>query len=56
MDDTQAFEQTCSLAYLNSLTRKNWREIVHHFCRFGRTKVVNLAKGLGVPNLNLTDH
>ena len=41
---------------LNCKIRKNWREIVCHFCRFGRTSVVNLAKGFGAPNLNLTEH
>ena len=41
---------------LNRKIRKHWREMVYHFCRFGRTSVVNLAKGFGGPNLNLTDH
>ena len=41
---------------LNCKIRKKWREIVCHFCRFGRTSVVNLAKGFGAPNLNLTEH
>ena len=41
---------------LNCKMRKNWREIVCHFCRFERTSVVNLAKGFGAPNLNLTEH
>ena len=36
--------------------RKNWREILYYFCRFERTSVVNLAKGFGGPNLNLTEH
>ena len=36
--------------------RKNWREIVRHFCPFGRTSVVNLAIGFGTPNLNITEN
>ena len=36
--------------------RKNWQEIVCHFCRFGRTSVVNIAKGFGAPNLNITEN
>ena len=43
MGDTQAFKQTSSH---NCLIGKNWREIV----------CLNRAKGLGAPNLNLTEH
>ena len=41
---------------LNCKIRKNWGKIVYHFCRFGWTSVVNLAKGFGAPSLNLTEH
>ena len=41
---------------LNCKIRKNWRETVCHFCQFGRTSLVNLAKGFGAPNLNITSN
>ena len=41
---------------LNCKIRKNWRETVCHFCQFGRTLLVNLAKGFGAPNLNITEN
>ena len=53
MDETQAFEQMC---FLNCKIRKSWGRIEYHFCRFGWTSVVNLAKGFGAPSLNLTEH
>ena len=53
MDETQVFEQTCSPKLSG---RKKWREISCYFCRSGRTYEVNLAKGFGGPNLELTEH
>ena len=41
---------------LNCKIRKNWRETVCHFCPFGWTLLVNLAKGFGAPNLNITEN
>ena len=41
---------------LNCKIRKDRREIVCHFCQFGQTSMVNLAKGFEAPNLNITEN